>query len=82
MLNSKLSRINIVKENYSMHKEGIESWRIVVSSDISLNFILFTGCLYGLIDVDNIKGRNRLWPSKHFNDKLTKQLPLLKKSME
>ncbi|AGX41465.1 hypothetical protein [Clostridium saccharobutylicum] len=61
-----------------MHKEGIESWRIVVSSDISLNFILFTGCLYGLIDVDNIKGRNRLWPSKHFNDKLTKQLPLLK----
>lgn len=61
-----------------MYKEGIESWRIVVSSDTSLNFTLFTGCLYGLIDVDNIKGENRLWPSKYFNNELLKQLPLLK----
>jgi hypothetical protein len=61
-----------------MYKEGIESWRIVVSSDTSLNFALFTGCLYGLIDVDNIKGENRLWPSKYFNNELLKQLPLLK----
>ncbi|MDR3593175.1 hypothetical protein [Clostridium sp.] len=61
-----------------MYKEGIESWRIVVSSDTSLNFALFTGCLYGLIDVDNIKGENRLWPSKYFNNELLKKLPLLK----
>ncbi|WP_243156053.1 hypothetical protein [Clostridium sp. C2-6-12] len=61
-----------------MYQEGIESWTIVVSSDISLNFALFTGCLYGLIDSDNEKGEIILWPSKYFKDKLPAQLPLLK----
>lgn len=61
-----------------MYKEGSESWRIVVSSDMTLNFALFTGCLYGLIEADNVKGEFILWPSKYFNDKLPSQSPLLK----
>ena len=62
-----------------MYKEGTESWRIVVSSDLSLNFALFTGCLYGLIDdVDEISG-NRLWPPKCEINKSRDALSLLKK---
>lgn len=54
-----------------MHKEGTESWRIVESSDLSLNFALFTGCLYGFIDdVDGISN-NSLWPRKCEINKLT-----------
>lgn len=61
-----------------MNKERIESWRIVESSDLSLNFALFTGCLYGLIDnVDGISD-NRLWPPKCEINKLTESLSLLK----
>lgn len=61
-----------------MYKEGSESWRIIVSSDMTLNFALFTGCLYGLIEEDNVKGEIVLWPPKGFNDKLPAQLSLLK----
>lgn len=61
-----------------MYKEGTESWKVVVSSDRSLNFALFTGCLCGLIDIDNIEGENRLWPSKYFSNKCHKQLSLVK----
>ena len=61
-----------------MYKEGSESWRIVVSSDMTLNFALFIGCLYGLIEEDSVKGEIKLWPPKCFDDKLPAQLFLLK----
>jgi len=61
-----------------MYKKGNECWRVVESSDLSLNFALFTGCLYGLIDdVDGISN-NRLWPPKCEVSKLTESLSLLK----
>lgn len=61
-----------------MYKKGTESWRIVVSSDLSLNFALFTGCLYGLIDDIEGISNSRLWPPKYETNKLTKSLSLLK----
>ncbi|WP_061997088.1 hypothetical protein [Clostridium sp. ATCC 25772] len=61
-----------------MCKKEIESWKITVSSDLSLNFALFTGCLYGLIDDVKGIGNNRLWPYKCEINKRTELLSLLK----
>ncbi|WP_010234593.1 hypothetical protein [Clostridium arbusti] len=44
-----------------MYKKGTKSWRIVTASDLSLNFAIFTGCIYGLIDDINGISNNRLW---------------------
>ena len=61
-----------------MYEEGTESWKLTVSSNMELNFALFTGCLYGLIDeVDEISN-NRLWPPKYRINKLNQPLSLIK----
>lgn len=61
-----------------MYKKEIKSWKITVSSDLSLNFALFTGCLYGLIDDVEGIGNNKLWPPKCETNKMTESLSLLK----
>ena len=63
-----------------MYIDGTESWSIVTSSDISLNFAIFTGCIYGLIEDNNkIIRKNKLWPPKSWSNKLSEtQLVLLK----
>ena len=61
-----------------MYEEGTVSWGIVESSDMSLNFALYTGCLYGLIgDIDGIS-KISLWPPKCEINKSTESLSLLK----
>lgn len=62
-----------------MHKKGIISWSIIESSDLPLNFALFTGCSYGLIEDTDIKGERRLWPPKCMSNQSDKSLLLLKK---
>ncbi len=54
-----------------MYKKGAESWKITVSSDLSFNFAIFTGCIYGLIDDSNFNGENKLWPPKTWSNKLS-----------
>ena len=55
-----------------MYIEGTESWSIVTSSDTSLNFAIYTGCLYGLIDDSNKAIRkNKLLPPKSWSNQLT-----------
>ena len=63
-----------------MYIDGTESWSIVTSSDISLNFAIFTGCIYGLIEDNNkIIKKNKLWPPKSWSNKLSEtQLVLLR----
>jgi hypothetical protein len=63
-----------------MYIEGTESWSLVTSSDTLLNFAIYTGCLYGLIEDDNkIIRKNKLWPPKSWCNQLTEaQLVLLK----
>ncbi|MHB8062065.1 MAG: hypothetical protein ACYDG2_05425 [Ruminiclostridium sp.] len=41
-----------------------DSWRIIISADDILNFIVYIGCIYGLIDKEKYKGKEILWPSK------------------
>ena len=54
-----------------MYKKGIESWKITVSSDLSLNFAIFTGCIYGLIDDSGFNSENKLWPPKVWSAELS-----------
>ncbi|ALP90538.1 hypothetical protein AB2T96_20725 [Clostridium butyricum] len=61
-----------------MYKEGAESWKLTVSSDMQLNFAFFTGCLYGLIDEFDEISNNRLWPPKCKINKLNQPLSLIK----
>ena len=63
-----------------MYIDGTESWSIVTSSDISLNFTIFTGCIYGLIEDSNkIIRKSKLCPPKSWSNKLSEtQLVLLK----
>jgi hypothetical protein len=63
----------------NMYKKGTESWRIVTGSDLSLNFTIFTGCIYGLIDDVNGISNNRLWPPKYLMNKLDKSSMILLK---
>ena len=44
-----------------------ESWSIRTASDDILNFIVYIGCAYGLIDEKKYKGKEILWPQKHIN---------------
>lgn len=53
-----------------MYKKGIISWSIIESSDLPLNFVLFTGCSYGLIEDTDIKGERRLWPPKCMSNQI------------
>lgn len=41
-----------------------ESWNISTASDDILNFIVYTGCVYGLIDNMKYNGKEILWPKK------------------
>lgn len=66
-----INKIKIVKydelkqlRRINMYKERTESWRITESSDLSLNFALFTGCLYGFIAHIDEMSNNRLWLPK------------------
>ena len=47
---------------------------------MSLNFAIFTGCIYGLIEDSNkIIRKNKLWPPKGWSNQLTEEsLVLLK----
>jgi hypothetical protein len=40
------------------------TWRISTASDDILNFIIYIGCVYGLIDREKYNGREPLWPDK------------------
>lgn len=61
-----------------MYKEGTESWRLVTSGDMSLNFAIFTGCIYGLVDESTELRANKLWPTNCWLDKSNEVAPLLK----
>ena len=41
------------------------SWRISTASDDILNFIVYIGCAYGLIE--NYNGKEKLWPNISLN---------------
>lgn len=61
-----------------MYKEGTISWSIIESSDLPLNFALFTGSSYGLIEDTDKKGESKLWPPKSMNNQSDESLLLLK----
>ena len=44
-----------------------ESWSIRTSKDELLNFIIFTGCMYNLIDNENFNESNTPWPTNLSN---------------
>lgn len=44
-----------------------ESWAIRTYTDELLNFIIFTGCMYNLIDDENFDETNTPWPTKLSN---------------
>lgn len=47
-----------------MKKEDNESWKVTIASEDSLNFAIFVGCIYGLIDKKSYEGKIDLWPSE------------------
>lgn len=61
-----------------MYIDGSESWKIATSSDHSLNFAIFVGCIYGLIE-DNNEISNKLWPPKLWSNELTESSTVLLK---
>lgn len=44
-----------------------ESWTIKTCGDELLNFIIFTGCMYKLIDDENFDESNTIWPTNLLN---------------
>lgn len=44
-----------------------KSWAIRTSTDELLNFIIFTGCMYNLIDDKHFNESNRPWPTSILN---------------
>ena len=44
--------------------DGSKSWSVSISADDMLNFIIYIGCIYGLIDKNKYSGREILWPTK------------------
>ncbi|MBO3443866.1 hypothetical protein [Clostridium sp. CCUG 7971] len=44
-----------------MYEDGNESWLIITSKDDLLNFVIFTGCMYNLIDGKNFDEENKRW---------------------
>lgn len=45
-------------------RNDLDSWRVYTSSDDILNFIVYIGCAYGLIDNNKYNGKEILWPHK------------------
>lgn len=50
-----------------INKNTNESWAIRTSTDELLNFIIFTGCMYNLIDEKNFDESNIPWPTNISN---------------
>ncbi|CEO05568.1 Uncharacterised protein [[Clostridium] sordellii] len=50
-----------------INKDTNESWAIRTSTDELLNFIIFTGCMYNLIDEKNFDESNIPWPTNISN---------------
>lgn len=50
-----------------INRDTNESWAIRTSTDDLLNFIIFTGCMYNLIDDENFDESNTPWPTKLSN---------------
>ncbi len=50
-----------------IHKDTNQSWSIKTSTDELLNFIIFTGCMYNLIDDKNFDKSNTPWPTNLLN---------------
>ncbi len=48
-------------------KNTNQSWSIKTSTDELLNFIIFTGCMYNLIDNKNFDESNTPWPTNLLN---------------
>ena len=47
-----------------INEEANKSWAIRTYTDELLNFIIFTGCMYNLIDDENFDESNTPWPTK------------------
>lgn len=50
-----------------IYKNTNQSWSIKTSTDELLNFIMFTGCMYNLIDNKNFDESNTPWPTNLLN---------------
>ena len=50
-----------------INEEANKSWAIRTYTDELLNFIIFTGCMYNLIDDENFDESNTPWPTKLSN---------------
>lgn len=50
-----------------LNEEVNKSWAIRTSTDELLNFIIFTGCMYNLIDDKNFDDSNTPWPTNLLN---------------
>ncbi|MCC3866197.1 hypothetical protein K0040_18240 [Terrisporobacter petrolearius] len=50
-----------------VNEEVNKSWAIRTSTDELLNFIIFTGCMYNLIDDKNFDDSNTPWPTNLLN---------------
>ncbi len=46
-----------------MYEDSNESWSIFTSKDDLLNFVIFTGCMYNLIEDKNFDEENERWPT-------------------
>ena len=46
-----------------MYLENSESWSIITFNEDLLNFAVFTGCMYNLIDDEVFDEDNVLWPA-------------------
>ena len=47
-----------------MMLNNTDSWNVIISSDDILNFIVYIGCTYGLIDNKKYSGKESLWPPR------------------
>jgi len=59
-----------------VNEEVNKSWAIRTSTDELLNFIIFTGCMYNLIDDKNFDDSNTPWPTNLLNTDCKKAYPL------
>ena len=57
----------VVNEEIMINEEANKSWAIRTYTDELLNFIIFTGCMYNLIDDENFDESNTPWPTKLSN---------------
>lgn len=56
-----------------MNLNNTNSWSVSIASDDILNFIIYIGCIYGLIDNKRYSGKENLWPSKSLNTVATSE---------